>query len=124
MQSEFEFETQILYIYYISNRDSVYIVSIYKIYSKWINLLYTGSIYTFTVRCMTHHPNLNLKLKYKIYSKWINLPYTDSVYTFTVRCMTYNPNLNLKLKFYISVVYPIVVVYTPLVYIKFTQIKS
>ena len=30
---EFEFEYQILYIYCVSNHNSVYIVSVYKIYS-------------------------------------------------------------------------------------------
>ena len=34
---------------------------------KWINILYTDNIYTFTIRCMTHNLNLNLKPKFCIY---------------------------------------------------------
>ena len=52
----------------------------------------------------------------------INFLYTDSVYTFTIRCMTHNLNLNLKLKFCVCVIYPIIIVYTPSVYIRFTLI--
>ena len=48
--TKFEFEIQFLYICHGSNGDSIYTVNVYKIYSIRINLLYTDSVYTVSVR--------------------------------------------------------------------------
>ena len=49
---------------------------------SWINLLYTDSVYTFTIGCMT--TNLNLNLKFKIYSYIMYPSSCDNINTVSV----------------------------------------